>query len=115
MRCLKVLNEEQPMSLLDEMIENESDEQRKNIFNELSKIKMNVNLDKSEVAIDENQMVLYNELINAMILRENDLESLRKFNENDMEPQEEIDNILENVKKRHAIEIEKIIYYSNCA
>eukprot|EP01084_Bolivina_argentea_P213521 362601_1 len=53
--------------------------------------------------IDSNQLIIYNELLNEMKFRENDMKSLININI----------NLLEGVKKRHDIEINKLIQIQN--
>ena len=109
-KAIAVLNNEQPKALLDELVENgdTNDDQWMNILNDLNKMKNKEVPKDGGGQIDGSQMAVCNELVTEMQTREQDLESLRQLNENDMEPSEEVDNILEDVKTRHAMEMEKL-------
>eukprot|EP01083_Nonionella_stella_P072099 194180_1 len=114
LKVIDVLNNEQPKALLDEIIQridNQPDEEWKTVLHELGKIKSNIaaiSTPRASDTMDDSQFVVANEMVSEMSARQQDLESLRKCNENDMEPQEEIDNICDMISKRHAIEVEKL-------
>ena len=118
LKMIAVLHNEQPKALLDEIIqnaENQTDESWKNVLTKLGKMRLDQsNNDEQKRDIDSNELILCNEYLNEMEFRTKDLESVRfLYNENDSEPQEEADNILDAVKKRHTVQNEKIAQIMN--